>query len=113
MAAFVGYLVHAQGWTWPFSPHLDGSGWPSLEEAGSVPALWRALPEGAKWQIILAVGVLEFWDEYQFKGDDGMLDDKEPHYMRGGQPGKVRRRGGGRSVTTSTREARSNGRTSS
>jgi len=35
-------------------------------------------------QIILAIGALEVWDEYQFD----VSEDKEPHYMRGGQPGK-------------------------
>jgi len=84
MAAFVGYLVHAQGWTWPFAMKMDGTPWPKIEEAGSVPALWDALPQASKWQIILAIGALEVWDEYQFD----VSEDKEPHYMRGGQPGK-------------------------
>ncbi|GMH53451.1 hypothetical protein TrST_g1291 [Triparma strigata] len=85
MAAFVGYLVHAQGWTWPFAMQMDGTGWPKLESVGSVPALWDALPQASKWQIILAIGALEVWDEYQF---EGIPESKEPHYMRGGQPGK-------------------------
>ncbi|GMI08304.1 hypothetical protein TrLO_g6476 [Triparma laevis f. longispina] len=85
MAAFVGYIVHAQGITWPFPQGLDGAAWPKLASVGSVPALWDALPELSKWQIILAIGALEFWDEYQF---EGIPDDKEKHYMRGGQPGK-------------------------
>ena len=66
MAAFVGYLVHAQGWTWPFPMRMDGTPWPKLEDAGSVPALWDALPQASKWQIVLAIGALELWDEYQF-----------------------------------------------
>ncbi|GMH55106.1 hypothetical protein TL16_g01822 [Triparma laevis f. inornata] len=85
MAAFVGYLVHAQGWTWPFPMQMDGAGWPKLDSVGSVPALWDALPQASKWQIILAIGALEVWDEYQF---EGIPESKEPHYMRGGQPGK-------------------------
>lgn len=91
MAAFVGYLVHAQGWTWPFPMRMDGTPWPKLEDAGSVPALWDALPQASKWQIVLAIGALELWDEYQF---EGVPEDKEPHYMRGGQPGKFANRKG-------------------
>jgi len=85
MAAFVGYIIHAQGITWPFPMQMDGAAWPKLASVGSVPALWDALPEVSKWQIIIAIGALEFWDEYQF---EGIPEDKEPHYMRGGQPGK-------------------------
>ena len=88
MAAFVGFLVHSQSYTWSFPMRLDGGGWPKLEEVGSVPALWDALPQASKWQIILAIGCLEFWDEYQF---EGVPEEKPKHYMRGGQPGKFPR----------------------
>ncbi|KAH8043953.1 chlorophyll A-B binding protein [Aureococcus anophagefferens] len=57
--------------------------WPKLGEGG-VPALWDALPEISKWQIILFVGALEFWSEIQGVGDG------EPHYMRGGKVGGMR-----------------------
>ena len=65
MAGFVGYLVHAQGITWPFKMTLDGADWPTLGEGG-VPALWDQIPEGAKWQIITAIGCLEWYDEWQY-----------------------------------------------
>ena len=31
---------------------------------GSVPALWDALPQASKWQIILFIGALEWFDEW-------------------------------------------------
>ena len=43
------------------------------------------IPEAAKWQIILFVGCLEWYDEYHFANEDGT---KPKHYMRGGMPGK-------------------------
>jgi hypothetical protein len=85
MAGFVGFLVHQQGITWPFAMTMDGQAWPKLEEVGSVPALWDAIPEGGKWQIILFVGILEWWDEYQFEPEKNT--NKPKHYMRGGRPG--------------------------
>ena len=84
MFGFVGYLVHATGKTWPFPMTLSGDPWPQLGEGG-VPALWDALPEISKWQIILFVGALEFWSEIQ-----GVGENAEPHYMRGGKPGQMR-----------------------
>jgi hypothetical protein len=86
MAGFVGFLIHSQGITWPFPMTMDGDPWPSLAEVGSVPALWDAIPEGGKWQIILTIGILEWWDEYQFEPDKNPT--KPAHYMRGGIPGK-------------------------
>ena len=84
MFGFVGYLVHAKGVTWPFAMTLAGDKWPTLGEGG-VPALWDALPEASKWQIISFVGFLEFWSEAQGFGDgDGA------HYMRGGEPGSFK-----------------------
>mmetsp|Transcript_21786 Transcript_21786/g.43509 ORF Transcript_21786/g.43509 Transcript_21786/m.43509 type:complete len:275 (-) Transcript_21786:67-891(-) len=90
MFAFVGYLVHATGATWPFPMQMDGAAFPKLAEVGSVPALWDALPQVSKWQIILAVGALEFWSEYspELFDETEKFKDKEPHYMRGGQAGK-------------------------
>lgn len=90
MFAFVGYLVHATGATWPFPMQMDGAAFPKLAEVGSVPALWDALPQVSKWQIILAVGALEFWSEYspELFDETEKFSDKEPHYMRGGQAGK-------------------------
>ena len=88
MAAFIGYLVHASGTTWPFPMKLDGTPWPT---ADSVPELWDKLPEAGKWQIILFVGALEWFDEWQIFDEGSELnpaENKPKHYMRGGMPGK-------------------------
>ena len=68
---------------------LDGDAWPTLGEGG-VPALWDQIPEGAKWQIIAAIGCLEWYDEWQYDNPAAEMPamaDKPKHYMRGGQPG--------------------------
>ena len=68
---------------------LDGDSWPTLGEGG-VPALWDQIPEGAKWQIIAAIGCLEWYDEWQYDNPAAEMPamaDKPKHYMRGGQPG--------------------------
>mmetsp|Transcript_15350 Transcript_15350/g.18678 ORF Transcript_15350/g.18678 Transcript_15350/m.18678 type:complete len:243 (-) Transcript_15350:222-950(-) len=74
MAAFVGYIVQSNGVHFPWPISFDGSPFPS--EAGSPPEQWDALPEAAKWQIILFVGFLEWFSEKE-----------GTHYMRGGKPG--------------------------
>merc|ERR1712216_939855 len=48
----------------------------------SPPEQWDALPDAAKWQIILGVGFLEWWSELR-------LIPGEKHYMKGGKPGYV------------------------
>jgi Chlorophyll A-B binding protein len=73
MAAFVGYIVHANGIKFPWPMTLDGTPFPS----GSPPEIWDALPYAAKFQIIFFIGFLELWSEMA-----------GTHYMRGGQPGK-------------------------
>ena len=67
-----------------------------------VPALWDQIPEGAKWQIITAIGCLEWYDEWQYDNPAAQMPamaDKPKHYMRGGQPGiyrvEINRRGHG------------------
>ena len=68
---------------------LDGDAWPTLGEGG-VPALWDQIPEGAKWQIIAAIGCLEWYDEWQYDNPAAEMPamaDKPKHYVRGGQPG--------------------------
>lgn len=73
MAAFVGYIVQANGIRFPW-PTVGGG----VSMAGlSPPEQWDAMPEAAKWQIILFIGFLEFYGESGGK-----------HYMRGGQPGR-------------------------
>merc|ERR1711981_60703 len=56
MAAFVGYIVHANHITFP--AHVPGD-YSSLTPEQT----WDALPVEGKWQIILFVGLLELWSE--------------------------------------------------
>jgi len=77
MFAFVGYIVHANGIKFPWAMTMDGSPFPSET---SPPALWDAIPEGAKWQIFSVIGFLEFWSELTRPG--------KVHYMKGGKPGE-------------------------
>jgi len=74
MAAFVGYIVQSNGIHFPWPISTDGTPFPSA--AGSPPEQWDALPDVAKWQIILFVGFLEWFSEAA-----------GTHYMRGGTPG--------------------------
>jgi hypothetical protein len=90
MAGFVGFCVHANGYRWPAAMTLDGQPFPDIKECSSPVELWDKIPEAAKWQIILFVGALEWYDEYQFESDEG----KPKHYMRGGIPGKYPAFGG-------------------
>jgi hypothetical protein len=75
MAAFVGYVVQSNGVHFPWPISTDGTPFPYA--AGSPPEQWDALPDAAKWQIIIFIGFLEWFSE---AGGD-------KHYMRGGIPG--------------------------
>jgi hypothetical protein len=78
MAAFVGYIVHSNGYRFPWPMTLDGTPFP---HETNPPALWDALPEAGKWQIIGFIGFLEFWGE--------LTTLEHHHYMsKGGKPGK-------------------------
>ena len=57
MFAFVGYIVHANGFTFPWAMTMDGAPFPKVDSA---PEAWDAIPEAAKIQIFLFVGFLEF-----------------------------------------------------
>eukprot|EP00548_Thalassiothrix_antarctica_P000984 CAMPEP_0194129474 /NCGR_PEP_ID=MMETSP0152-20130528/681_1 /TAXON_ID=1049557 /ORGANISM="Thalassiothrix antarctica, Strain L6-D1" /LENGTH=249 /DNA_ID=CAMNT_0038823665 /DNA_START=41 /DNA_END=790 /DNA_ORIENTATION=- len=74
MFAFVGYIVHANGITWPWPMQLDGTPFPKTNNA---PEAWDAISDEAKLQIFLFIGFLEYYRE--------VAGDK--HYMRGGKPG--------------------------
>jgi len=73
MFGFIGYLVHANGITWPWPMQLDGTPFPAVKSA---PEAWDQISDAAKWQIISFVGFLEFYNEVT-----------GTHYMRGGKPG--------------------------
>ena len=78
MAGFVGYIVHANDLRWP------GDKVAAAVPTGLSPqATWDAIPEAAKWQIILTVGFFEFWRENSYV----LEQEGEKHYMRGGKPG--------------------------
>lgn len=81
MAAFVGYCVQSQGIRWPFDMQLDGAKFPASDI--SPEAQWDAVSQNAKWQIFGFIALLEILGE-------NMCGDLEnqPHYMRGGVPGK-------------------------
>jgi len=74
MFAFVGYIVHANGITWPWPMTLEGAPFPKV---ASAPEAWDAIPEVAKLQIILFIGFLEYWSEAC----------RDKHYMKGGKIG--------------------------
>ncbi len=57
MFAFVGYIVHANGITWPWPMQLDGTPFPKVSSA---PEAWDAISDEAKLQIFAFVGFLEF-----------------------------------------------------
>mmetsp|Transcript_22769 Transcript_22769/g.45462 ORF Transcript_22769/g.45462 Transcript_22769/m.45462 type:complete len:248 (-) Transcript_22769:361-1104(-) len=57
MFAFVGYIVHANGITWPWAMTLAGDPFPKVSSA---PEAWDAIPESAKLQIVLFIGFLEY-----------------------------------------------------
>jgi len=76
MAAFVGYVVQANGVKFPFEPYTSIT-------ATSPPEQWDALPLAAKLQIVLFVGFLEVYSEHSF-----ILEKQgQAHYMKGGKPG--------------------------
>eukprot|EP00542_Grammatophora_oceanica_P021198 CAMPEP_0194035934 /NCGR_PEP_ID=MMETSP0009_2-20130614/8336_1 /TAXON_ID=210454 /ORGANISM="Grammatophora oceanica, Strain CCMP 410" /LENGTH=253 /DNA_ID=CAMNT_0038677503 /DNA_START=33 /DNA_END=794 /DNA_ORIENTATION=- len=74
MFAFVGFIAHANGFTFPWDMTLDGTPFPT---GMSPPEAWDAIPEAAKWQIFTFIGFLEFYREVA----------SETHYMKGGKPG--------------------------
>merc|ERR1719171_2651985 len=79
MAGFVGYCVHANGIHFPWKIPGDELCAPGV----SPTALWQNIPFEAKLQIILAIGIFEFYSEAAMSLSPG----QGGHYMRGGKPG--------------------------
>jgi len=78
MAGFVGFIVHSN------DIRTQGDGIVASIPTGlSAPAVWDAMPEIAKWQIILFVGVMEAWRENKVV----LEGEGQKHYMSGGKPG--------------------------
>ena len=79
MAGFVGFMVHAnnirmQG----MAPEVQ-----SIPTGLSAPEVWDAMPDIAKWQIIVFVGILDTWRENKVV----LAAEGQTHYMKGGKPG--------------------------
>merc|ERR1711988_546722 len=79
MAGFVGYCVHANGIHFPWKIPGDELCAPGV----SPTELWQNIPYAAKLQIILAIGIFEFYSEAAMALSPG----QGGHYMRGGKPG--------------------------
>lgn len=79
MFAFVGYCVQSNV-HWPWAMTTAGDSFPATSL--SPEAQWDAIPEAAKWQILIVISFLELW------GEQSGADTGETHYMRGGKPGK-------------------------
>jgi len=92
MAAFVGYIVQANGIHWPgniqmplgaVNANLPTVSYADISAAGGPSDQWDALPTGAKLQILGAIGFLELWGE----ATPALELDGQQHYVRGGKPG--------------------------
>mmetsp|Transcript_33317 Transcript_33317/g.60762 ORF Transcript_33317/g.60762 Transcript_33317/m.60762 type:complete len:291 (-) Transcript_33317:79-951(-) len=83
MAAFIGYIVQANGFFWPGKLTLAGKTFADISAAGSPPDQWDALPTGGKLQILLFIGLLEWLGEWSPALEQAGMK----HYMKGGKPG--------------------------
>merc|ERR1711937_46909 len=79
MAGFVGFCVHANGIHFPWKVPGDELCAPGV----SPPQLWQNIPDEAKLQILLTIGLFEFYSEAAQAKSPG----QGGHYMRGGKPG--------------------------
>jgi len=83
MAAFVGYIVQANGAYFPWALTSSGVNFADISAAGSPPEQWDALPTLSKVQILLAISFLELFGEASYLHEA----QGEKHYMMGGKPG--------------------------
>merc|ERR1719224_229370 len=82
MAAFVGYIIQANGIHFPWA--LTGTvSYADISAAGGPPDQWDALPTPAKVQILLFIGFLEICGESTYILEQSGMK----HYMKGGKPG--------------------------
>merc|ERR1719198_2668822 len=83
MAAFVGYIVQANGIYFPWALTGDGITHADISAAGGPADQWDALPTASKVQILLFVGFLETCSESTYILEQSGMK----HYMKGGKPG--------------------------
>ena len=83
MAAFVGYIVQANGIHFPWGLTRAGVTFGDISAAGGPADQWDALPTASKLQILGFVALFEFFGENSFC----LEASGEKHYMRGGKPG--------------------------
>merc|ERR1719191_778851 len=76
---FVRYCSHANGIHFPWKMPGDELCAPGV----SPTALWENIPYAAKVQIIIAIGIFEFYGE----AAQALSPGQGGHYMRGGKPG--------------------------
>merc|ERR1719359_987969 len=79
MAGFVGFCVHANGIHFPWKIPGDELCAPGV----SPPLLWQGIPDEAKYQIILTIGLFELYSESAMSKVPALGG----HYMSGGKPG--------------------------
>jgi hypothetical protein len=81
MAGFIGFCFHENSihFPFPFTPSWD---W-SASEGVSALTVCDNVPDIGKYQIVAAIGFLEWWSELS----DVLEKQGEKHYMRGGKPG--------------------------
>merc|ERR1719253_1036015 len=83
MFAFVGYIVQANGFHFPFQLTTSGITYADISAAGGPPDQWDALPTASKLQIFGAISFLELCGERS----DLLEAQGGKHYMMGGKPG--------------------------
>jgi len=83
MFAFVGYIVQANGFHFPFQLTTSGISYADISAAGFPPEQWDALPTASKIQIFGAISFLELCGERS----DLLEAQGGKHYMLGGKPG--------------------------
>mmetsp|Transcript_73130 Transcript_73130/g.133823 ORF Transcript_73130/g.133823 Transcript_73130/m.133823 type:complete len:309 (+) Transcript_73130:64-990(+) len=82
MAGFVGYCLHENGVRWPFPLSYSLPDYSSFEGL-SAPEVWDNTPTLSRLQILLFIGLCEFYSE-----NKGVLAAQgTSHYMKGGKPG--------------------------
>mmetsp|Transcript_41804 Transcript_41804/g.103892 ORF Transcript_41804/g.103892 Transcript_41804/m.103892 type:complete len:222 (-) Transcript_41804:427-1092(-) len=83
MAAFVGFIVQSNGIHFPWATSFSGLTYADIAANAAPAAQWDALPTAAKVQILLVIGLLEFWGE----SSTALAAAGQKHYWMGGKPG--------------------------